>query len=76
MYSRLKVKVNVFICWIPGCDGLVCDVSQCIPSEVICDEVLDCKDGADEEKSRCDQTTITGEKKIVKLADQFLTYII
>lgn len=71
------MKVNAFIYRILAeCDGLVCDVSQCIPSEAICDEVLDCKDGADEEKSRCDQTTITGEKKIVKLADQFLTYII
>lgn len=70
------MKVNVFICLIPECDGLVCDVSQCIPSEAICDEVLDCQDGADEEKSQCDQTIITGEKKIVQRADQFVTYII
>uniref|UniRef100_K1QMY2 Prolow-density lipoprotein receptor-related protein 1 n=1 Tax=Magallana gigas TaxID=29159 RepID=K1QMY2_MAGGI len=56
------IPLSSIVIWNPKlteCDGLVCDVRRCIPSEVICDEVLDCQDGADEEKSRCDQTTIT-----------------
>ncbi|XP_078324156.1 prolow-density lipoprotein receptor-related protein 1-like isoform X2 [Crassostrea virginica] len=35
------------------CNGLVCDVDQCVSRDEICDGVPDCADMADEEQSRC-----------------------
>ncbi|XP_011695705.1 PREDICTED: serine protease nudel isoform X2 [Wasmannia auropunctata] len=35
------------------CDGVRCNIGQCIPKNQVCDGVVDCRDGADEESEMC-----------------------
>jgi len=35
------------------CDGVRCNLGQCIPWNQVCNGVTDCRDGADEENEMC-----------------------
>ncbi|XP_036149068.1 serine protease nudel [Monomorium pharaonis] len=37
----------------PQCDGIRCNIGQCIPWNQVCNGVADCRDGADEESEIC-----------------------
>ncbi|EGI57358.1 Serine protease nudel [Acromyrmex echinatior] len=36
-----------------ACDGVRCNIGQCIPWNQVCDGVMDCRDGADEKNAMC-----------------------
>ncbi|XP_011256317.2 serine protease nudel isoform X3 [Camponotus floridanus] len=37
----------------PTCDGVRCNIGQCIPWNQVCDDIVDCRDGSDEKDEMC-----------------------
>ncbi|XP_015117186.1 serine protease nudel [Diachasma alloeum] len=46
----------------PECEGLRCDIGNCVPWGKICDGVEDCRDGEDEAHGRCELRRVNCER--------------
>ncbi|XP_020300166.1 serine protease nudel-like [Pseudomyrmex gracilis] len=51
----------------PECNGVRCNTGKCVPWFQVCDDVKDCRDGADENTDMCMNSTSMVERSIVNL---------
>ena len=61
VWSLITLGMGHLILFLTECNGLVCDVDQCVSRDGICDGVPDCADMADEEQSRCNPRESVGK---------------